>query len=1096
MINFILGKSKTGKTTHIYNMIEQDIKDKKEAILFVPSQSRAKAENEYMRILNKSGIMGVNITTISEYVKENLKLQNLHIDEKYMSKLDRKVILTQVIKENPELFNIFNKVKKYPGFLDSMDIYMDLLRKSGIDAKEYYNVSLEDKRLDAKFKEIVSIYEKYLEKLQSQYIDSIDEMQIFLKNIDKYATFSNSSNTKIYFDGYNNFSNSEYDFLNMLLKKHIDVTITLNTDITRIEDTYISSSIFDTSNYTYKTICKLANKNDTKVENIVKYENVYNAKEDIKYVANNIFSQENAESEKKNLENIDITMHTNTIKEVEYMAKVIKEKINSGCKFSDFAIYTTNIDEYDKVISRVFYENNLQVYIPKTKSVDNSILTKYIQGVINLAQNGLNIESLFDILKLGLTDIDLKSVYLLENYMKEFNVSKYMLNNKFTLNNAKSTYDLDELNQLKEKIIKMYSFIIYLKKSTVKDIVESIYNHLSSENIFENFNKLLDTLKDDSMDMNIYNFESQIWSKISEIFDSIAKIYKDEKIIISEFNNIFNLVIKDIKIKTLPPTKDQIELVDINVSKIEAKKYIFFIGVVEGKFPKKVEEDIFFTDNELEKLKEKEIDIREDSITKLNMGLFNIYEALNNVSERLYILIPSATLDGKATRKSSFITLLEQIGKVEIKGEVTKDENLLEMEKILSKDELFMWLIHSIRNFDEKSDEEKQKIISIYEYFKWDEKYSKIINFKKDDSNLSEEIIDIVYSNEFKTSVSKLELYKKCPFSYFMQYILKVNPNKEAKVNVLEIGSFMHDVLEQYSKWLMQKEIKWQAILTDDLENIKEEYKRKLEDIVEECIDRNLSKQKQSVKYMVLKRKLLNTMIKVIRTIAISYNQSEFEPYGYEIEFKDNSVFLPMEIKLDNNKVMKLIGKIDRVDILKMEDTDYIRVVDYKSSSKELKLDNIKEGLSLQLISYMIAFMDNLKENIKPAGLLYFDLSDKLVSLSQYEQNNDVIRKELIKRLKMNGIFIRDIEILNKMDRNFEKNSSESLINITTKKLDTSKKALDETEFESLCNETKEILRQIGEEISRGIVKIAPNKKENYCQYCNYSSTCRKNLEV
>ena len=407
MINFILGKSKTGKTTHIYNMIEQDIKDKKETILFVPSQSRAKAENEYMRILNKSGIMGVNITTISEYVKENLKLQNLHIDEKYMSKLDRKVILTQVIKENSELFNIFNKVKKYPGFLDSMDIYMDLLRKSEIAAKEYYNVSLEDKRLDAKFKEIVSIYEKYLEKLQSQYIDSIDEMQIFLKNIDKYATFSNSSNTKIYFDGYNNFSNSEYDFLNMLLKKHIDVTITLNTDITRIEDTYISSSIFDTSNYTYKTICKLANKNDTKVENIVKYENVYNAKEDIKYVANNIFSQENAESEKKNLENIDITMHTNTIKEVEYMAKVIKEKINSGCKFSDFAIYTTNIDEYDKVISRVFYENNLQVYIPKTKSVDNSILTKYIQGVINLAQNGLNIESLFDILKLGLTDIDL-----------------------------------------------------------------------------------------------------------------------------------------------------------------------------------------------------------------------------------------------------------------------------------------------------------------------------------------------------------------------------------------------------------------------------------------------------------------------------------------------------------------------------------------------------------------------------------------------------------------------------------------------------------------------------------------------------------------
>ena len=71
MINVILGKSKTGKTTHIYNMIEQDIAENLNVILFVPSQSRAKAENEYMKILNKNGVMGVNITTISEFVKEN-----------------------------------------------------------------------------------------------------------------------------------------------------------------------------------------------------------------------------------------------------------------------------------------------------------------------------------------------------------------------------------------------------------------------------------------------------------------------------------------------------------------------------------------------------------------------------------------------------------------------------------------------------------------------------------------------------------------------------------------------------------------------------------------------------------------------------------------------------------------------------------------------------------------------------------------------------------------------------------------------------------------------------------------------------------------
>ena len=111
MVNCILGKSKTGKTTHIYNEIKDNLDNGNKVILFVPSQARAKAEEEYMKILGVSGIIGVNVTTISEFIAEETKLQNLHIDENFLSKLDRKIILTQVIRENPNLFDVFKKVK-------------------------------------------------------------------------------------------------------------------------------------------------------------------------------------------------------------------------------------------------------------------------------------------------------------------------------------------------------------------------------------------------------------------------------------------------------------------------------------------------------------------------------------------------------------------------------------------------------------------------------------------------------------------------------------------------------------------------------------------------------------------------------------------------------------------------------------------------------------------------------------------------------------------------------------------------------------------------------------------------------------------------
>ena len=83
------------------------------------------------------------------------------------------------------------------------------------------------------------------------------------------------------------------------------------------------------------------------------------------------------------------------------------------------------------------------------------------------------------------------------------------------------------------------------------------------------------------------------------------------------------------------------------------------------------------------------------------------------------------------------------------------------------------------------------------------------------------------------------------------------------------------------------------------------------------------------------------------------------------------------------------------------------------------------------------------------------------------------------------------------MDRNFETNSNECLIDVSKVSITrNSSKVLEENEFEKLCENTKTVLKYIGKELSSGNVKIAPNKKENYCEFCKYSSVCRKSLEV
>ena len=43
------------------------------------------------------------------------------------------------------------------------------------------------------------------------------------------------------------------------------------------------------------------------------------------------------------------------------------------------------------------------------------------------------------------------------------------------------------------------------------------------------------------------------------------------------------------------------------------------------------------------------------------------------------------------------------------------------------------------------------------------------IDYIKDDSNLSKESVDKIYQDTLKSSVYKLEMFKCCPFSYYMK---------------------------------------------------------------------------------------------------------------------------------------------------------------------------------------------------------------------------------------------------------------------------------------------------------------------------------------
>lgn len=53
--------------------------------------------------------------------------------------------------------------------------------------------------------------------------------------------------------------------------------------------------------------------------------------------------------------------------------------------------------------------------------------------------------------------------------------------------------------------------------------------------------------------------------------------------------------------------------------------------------------------------------------------------------------------------------------------------------------------------------------------------------------------------------MSRLEQYSACPFSYYIKYGLKLSERDIFKIQTIDTGNFMHDVIDDFLEWKKQK---------------------------------------------------------------------------------------------------------------------------------------------------------------------------------------------------------------------------------------------------------------------------------------------------
>ena len=260
-----------------------------------------------------------------------------------------------------------------------------------------------------------------------------------------------------------------------------------------------------------------------------------------------------------------------------------------------------------------------------------------------------------------------------------------------------------------------------------------------------------------------------------------------------------------------------------------------------------------------------------------------------------------------------------------------------------------------------------------------------------------------------------------------------------------------------------------------------EESEKISEEITEKRTPRNKAdalSSDQSAKYT--RRVLDQTFRRALQRFRQWSRQSGFDTLDMEKEFY-------LRISASPTDSFTLTGKIDRVDT----DGRYAAVCDYKTGSPKLSLNEIMEGLSLQLITYLLALSKTKStKDLLPAAMMYIYLHGRPKSMS-VPPNGIPHAKE---KENTNGIFLNDPDVLRTLDS--QSGTDDGFIGVSYVKDGSVKKTspvLTAEEFEALKALTEKILIRLYSRLESGEIAIHPVKNGTLspCSYCPYRSICR-----
>ena len=1109
-IRFIYGRAGSGKSTYCLNSIKNRINDNNgnRLIYLVPEQYTFQRETMLLKDVGEEGLLRAQVLSFKTMAQRVFEECGGRVHDR-MRDAGKSMLIHKILQESEENLQYFNRISKEQGFTDIISDTITEFKKYNVTPSVLREgiTKIDDEELQWKLTDLANIFEKFDLSISENLVDTDDELTYLANKLNNCGLYDNA---EIWIDEFTTFTPQQMEVIKVLAKKCKGVNIALCMDEVISGDSSEVTDIFNPLKTTELRILNMMRNEHIGYEQPVNLNNNKNNRfkdnDELKHLEKYFFTYP-FKSYKQDVNTIRLYKANNSYDEVENVAKEILRFVrDKGYRFRDISVVCRNIDDYEKIATVIFNEYDIPFFLDKKIDILSNPLIILILSSIEVMIRNWSYESVFKYLKSGLVNIDRHEIDILENYVLANGIKGFKWTNELSI----SEEDNDEIDPIKvmikvrEPLLNLHSKIRGNK--SVKAICTAIYEFLVELDCFNRIEEWISEFDENGMQGNVMEYQ-QVSEIVIDILDQAVDVIGEDLITINEFYKVLNAGFQNKEIGIIPIALDQVNIGDIARIKGRNVKVLFIVGVNDGILPAANKDEGILSDRDRDLLKENGIELSSSTRAKVFEEQYMVYTALTLASDYLMISYPMADFEGKSLRASIVIPRLKRIFPklIEESDLFNLKEKSDKYSKVTAPIPTFNELILALRrNYESEDVEDYWK--DVYCWYKDKEEfYNKSGNileglkYSNDGEVVAREKLKKLYSikdGRLLFSVSRLENYAECPFSYFIKYGLKARDRKVYEFSAPDLGSFMHEILDEFTNKVKRERISWSELNSERCRSI-------VSDLIEKkLIEDSNSILNSSKKYKYFTNRFKRVIAKSVSVLAEQMRKGQFEIFSNEFQFGNLRDGAPIKLELPSGEEVYLTGRIDRIDSLDLHGNTYIRVIDYKSGSKKFDLNELYYGLQIQLLVYLDAILKNseyiLHTQAMPGAILYFKIDDPIIK-SKSELQDEEIRKQVLDKLKMNGLLLKDAELLKAMDNDME---TYSLVIPATFKKDgdfsSNSSVITEEQFNILREYVNFKMIELCEDMLSGKIRIEPckNQRTSYCDYCDYSAICQFDTSI